>query len=165
MSTSRVLRRIALGGVVLALAAVAPSTAAAGRADTASTVATIATPAREGSPTSTVDRVADFYGAYIDALYDSGHGALTGSLRQHYLTAGLQHSLARWENAHHEDGVLRAKGVPTAWQVVYNDSGMGHCWTRLTLTWQDSGSRVHHTHLMIQSDLATRLVSGIQLDG
>jgi hypothetical protein len=116
---------------------------------------------RSGSPQSTVDRVADFYGAYIDVLYDSGHSPLADSLRRHYLTAGLRHSLARWEAAHHKDGILRAKGVPTAWKVVYNDSGMGHCWTRATLTWQD-GNRTRHTHLMIQSDLATRLISGIR---
>ncbi|WP_328500526.1 hypothetical protein OG828_07275 [Streptomyces sp. NBC_00457] len=61
--------------------------------------------------------------------------------------------------------MLRAKGVPTAWQVVYNDSGMGHCWTRVTLTWQDPGNRSHRSHLMIQSDLATGRISGIRLDG
>nr|WSY50442.1 hypothetical protein OG999_10100 [Streptomyces sp. NBC_00886] len=62
------------------------------------------------------------------------------------------------------DGVLRGKSVPTGWKVVYNDSGMGHCWTRATLTWQDSAHKVHHTHLMIQSDLATRLISDIRTD-
>ncbi|AZQ40899.1 hypothetical protein EJ357_43700 [Streptomyces cyaneochromogenes] len=141
-----------------------PAAASGGvRADTPATVTSLAgTPARSGSPTSTVDRVADFYGAYIDVLFDSGRGRLANSLRGHYLTEQLRSSLARWEAAHHRDGVLRAKGVPIAWKVVYNDSGMGHCWTRVTLTWQDTGNQVHRTHLMVQSDLATRLISGIK---
>ncbi|QIB49340.1 hypothetical protein G3H79_34780 [Streptomyces aureoverticillatus] len=120
--------------------------------------------ARGGSPQSTVDRVADFYGAYIDVLFDSGRGRLSHALRNHYLTPGLSHSLARWEAAHHKDGVLRAKEVPTAWKVVYNDSGMGHCWSRVTLTWKVSENQVRHTHLMVQSDIATRLISGLKMD-
>ncbi|MBJ3810678.1 hypothetical protein JGB26_26875 [Streptomyces flavofungini] len=128
------------------------------------TDAPAAVPARSGAPTSTVDRVADFYGAYIDVLFDTGKGRLAHALRSHYLTAGLRQSLVRWESAHHKDGVLRVKSVPTAWKVVYNDSAMGHCWTRVTLTWQDSGNHVHHTRLLVQSDLATRLISGIKAD-
>ncbi|KAB1139876.1 hypothetical protein F7R91_38245 [Streptomyces luteolifulvus] len=117
---------------------------------------------REGSPQSAVDRVADFYGAYIDVLYDSGRGQLANSLRGHFLTSGLRHNLVRWEAVHHKDGVLRGKGVPIAWKVVYNDSGMGHCRSRVALTWQDSADRVRRTHLLIQSDLATRLISDIR---
>lgn len=167
MATSRTFRRVALVGAAVAIGASVPAAASGGvRADTPATVTTVTTvtsaPARSGSPTSTVDRVADFYGAYIDVLFDSGRGRLANSLRGHYLTEQLRSSLARWEAAHHRDGVLRAKGVPLAWKVVYNDSGMGHCWTRVTLTWQDSGNRVHHTQLMVQSDLATRLISGIK---
>ncbi|PWI20286.1 hypothetical protein DI272_03240 [Streptomyces sp. Act143] len=110
-----------------------------------------------------MDRVADFYGAYIDVLYDSGRGRLADSLREHYLTPRLRADLARWEKTHHKDGVLRAKGVPAAWKVVYNDSGMGHCWSRVTLTWEDSGNRVHHMRLLVRSDLETQLISGIQI--
>ncbi|WP_405531021.1 hypothetical protein OG426_53745 [Streptomyces canus] len=115
-------------------------------------------------PASSVDRVADFYGAYVDVLHDSGRGRLSGALRAHYLTAGLQRSLTRWEAAHHRDGVLRAKGVPVQWSVVHNDSGMGHCWSRVMLTWQDSAHLTHRTHLMVQSDLATGLISAIKTD-
>ncbi|MDF3148795.1 MULTISPECIES: hypothetical protein [unclassified Streptomyces] len=161
MATSRTFRRAALVGAVAALGASVPTAASGGvREDTPATVTTA--PARSGSPTSTVDRVADFYAAYIDVLFDSGRGRLADSLRGHYLTEQLRSSLARWEADHHRDGVLRAKGVPIAWKVVYNDSGMGHCWTRVTLTWQDAGNRVHRTQLMVQSDLATRLISGIK---
>ena len=166
MMTPRALRRVALGGMLLAVAASAPAAATGIRTTAGPTAAaTTAPPARRGSPDSAVDRVADFYGAYIDVLYDSGRGRLADALRTHYLTAGLRADLAHWETAHHKDGVLRAKGVPIAWEVVYNDSGTGHCWTRLTLTWQDSAGRVRRTHLMIQSDLESQLISGIRVDG
>ncbi|MDC0765368.1 hypothetical protein [Streptomyces sp. HD] len=162
MAASRGFRGTAVVGAVVALGSSVPAVASDVRADRPATVTTVTAPARGGSPASTVDRVADFYGAYIDVLYDSGRNRLADSLRGHYLTPKLRSALARWETAHHKDGVLRAKGVPVSWQVVYNDSGMGHCWTRVTLTWQDSGSRVHRTHLMVQSDLATQLISGIR---
>ena len=161
MMTPRALRRVALGGVLLTLAASAPASATGIRTGAGPSTAA---PARKGSPRSAVDRVADFYGAYIDVLYDSGRGRLADALRAHYLTKPLRTDLARWESAHHKDGVLRAKGVPIAWEVVYNDSGMGHCWTRVTLTWQDSAGPVRHTHLMVQSDLETQLISGIRVD-
>lgn len=159
MSTNRTFRHIAAGTVVLGLGLLTTVTLSGDTADASSTAAA---PGRSGSPTSAVDRVADFYGTYVDVLHDSGHGQLSGALRSHYLTPGLQRSLARWEAAHHQDGVLRAKGVPDQWSVVHNDSGMGHCWSRVTLTVQDSGHRAHRTHLMVQSDLATGLISGIK---
>ncbi|MEU5893696.1 hypothetical protein ABZ835_43830 [Streptomyces sp. NPDC047461] len=165
MASSRTFRRVALSSTLLALGAALPTSTTGVRTDTESTVATettVAAPARAGRPTSAVDRVADFYGAYIDVLHDSGRSRLADSLRAHYLTPGLRRDLARWEAEHSMDGVLRDKGVPIAWEVVYNDSGMGHCWTRATLTWQDTASRTHRTRLMIQSDLATLLISGIR---
>lgn len=165
MRTPRAPRRVAPGGVQSAFAASAPAAATGIRTAAGPTTAATTAPARRGSPHSAVDRVADFYGAYVDALYDSGRGGLADALRTHCLTAGLRADLAQWETAHHKDGVLRAKGVPIAWEVVYNDSGMGHCWTRVTLTWQDSADRVRRTHLMVQSDLESQLVSGIRVDG
>ncbi|WP_409054974.1 hypothetical protein [Streptomyces sp. SYP-A7185] len=162
MATSRKVRRLALCASVLTLGLTLPTTANGSPADTTSTATAITPSGRSGDPQSAVDHVADFYGTYIDALYDSGRGRLTDALRRHYLTADARHSLARWEAAHHKDGVLRANGVPARWTVVYNDSGMGHCWTRVTLTWKDPGHDTRHTHLMVQSDLATRLISGIR---
>ncbi|QDQ16077.1 hypothetical protein FH965_01865 [Streptomyces spectabilis] len=150
---------LATGALVTAASGAAHTPSSSGRTDAPAPV-----PSRSGTPTSTVDRVADFYGAYIDVLHDTGDGRLALALRGHYLTAGLRHSLARWESTHHKDGVLRAKGVPTAWKAVHNDSGMGHCWSRVTLTWKDSGNRVHRTPLMVQSDLTTRLISAIEAD-
>ncbi|GAA2348426.1 hypothetical protein OKJ48_20975 [Streptomyces kunmingensis] len=118
---------------------------------------------RGGSPVSSVDRVADFYGSYIDVRYDSGPDPLNTSLRAHYLTHDLQHTLSRWEAVHHKDGVLRGNVTPVEWRVVYHDSGMGHCWSTVTLTWKSRGHHhTHHTRLMVQSDLATRLISDIR---
>ncbi|MER5446427.1 hypothetical protein ABT065_12400 [Streptomyces sp. NPDC002764] len=161
MATPRNFRHIALGAMVLPLAMLAPTS---GRTATETAAADTAVQGRDGNPASTVDHVADFYGAYTDVLHDVGHGRLSDALRGHYLTPELRRALARWEAAHHRDGVLRAKGVPTQWRVEYNDSGMGHCWTRVTLTWNDPGKHKRTSHVMIQSDLATRLISGIRAD-
>ncbi|MEX1659307.1 MULTISPECIES: hypothetical protein [Streptomyces] len=154
MTTSRTFRHIKPG-----------ATLPPPRAHTSATATLAAgTAPRAGNPLSAVDHVADFYGAYTDALTDRGRGQLVDALRRHYLTPELHRSLARWEATHHRDGVLRAAGTPTAWQVDYNDSGTGHCWSRVTLTWEDTGNQPHHTHLVVQSDLETRRVSGIRED-
>ncbi|MDX3384726.1 hypothetical protein PV682_25125 [Streptomyces niveiscabiei] len=115
---------------------------------------------RTGSPESTVDRVADFYGAYIDAVYDGTDG-LGRELRAHYLTEELRRRLADWEETNHADGVLRAQNVPLQWEVRYSDSGAGHAFTVVTLTW-GGGTDPERTRLAIQSDLATRLISDIK---
>ncbi|WP_416969513.1 hypothetical protein [Streptomyces sp. 4F14] len=115
---------------------------------------------RSGSPESTVDRVADFYGAYIDAVYD-GTDDLGAALRAHYLTQELRGRLAQWEETNHADGVLRAQNVPLQWEVRYSDSGAGHAFTVVTLTW-DSGTNPERTTLAVQSDLSTRLISDIK---
>ncbi|WP_031077532.1 hypothetical protein [Streptomyces sp. NRRL WC-3742] len=118
-------------------------------------------PAREGSPDSAVDRVADFYGAYIDAVSD-GTDDLGGELRAHYLTEDLRQRLAAWEEANHADGVLRAQNVPARWEVRYHDSGAGHLFTTVTLTW-GAGADAGRTTLAVQSDLATKLISDIEV--
>ncbi|WP_236047976.1 hypothetical protein [Streptacidiphilus fuscans] len=117
-------------------------------------------PVREGSPDSAVDRVADFYGAYIDAVSD-GTDNLSHELRSHYLTHDFQHRLTVWEEANHADGVLRAQDVPTHWEVRYHDSGAGHLFTTVTLTW-GTGPHAAHTRLAVQSDLSTKLISDIE---
>ncbi|MFD5467833.1 hypothetical protein ACFWIQ_34230 [Kitasatospora sp. NPDC127059] len=115
---------------------------------------------RAGSPDSALDRVADFYGAYIDAVSD-GTDDLSERLRAHYLTEDFRRRLAAWEEANHADGVLRAQDVPTAWEVRYHDSGAGHLFTTVTLTW-GTGPDAGRTRLAVQSDLGTELVSGIE---
>ncbi|MEV4502104.1 hypothetical protein [Streptomyces klenkii] len=115
---------------------------------------------RSGGPDSAVDRVADFYGAYIDAV-DDGTDDLGQELRAHYLTEDLRQRLAAWEEANHADGVLRAQDVPTHWEVRYHDSGAGHLFTTVTLTW-GTGPDAGHTQLAVQSDLSTKLISDIE---
>ncbi|MEC3956500.1 hypothetical protein VMT65_25930 [Nocardia sp. CDC153] len=115
---------------------------------------------REGSPDSAVDRVADFYAAYIDAVGD-GTDDLGDELRAHYLTEDLRQRLAAWEEANHADGVLRAQDVPTHWETRYHDSGAGHLFSTVTLTW-GTGPDAGHTRLAVQSDLSTKLISDIE---
>ncbi|QIS14126.1 hypothetical protein [Nocardia arthritidis] len=115
---------------------------------------------RAGSPDSAVDRVADFYAAYIDAV-DDGTDDLGNELRAHYLTEDLRQRLAAWEEANHADGVLRAQDVPTRWEANYHDSGAGHLFTTVTLTW-GTGPDAGHTRLAVQSDLSTKLISDIE---
>lgn len=157
MSTSRMRRGVTTGAAVLLVALLAPAAAAGGTG-----AAPAAHPVRSGSTLSAVDRVADFYGVYIDVLHDSGHGRLSASLRQHYLTASFRRALVRWEAVHHQDGMLRTKDVPVQWSVSYNGSGAGHCWNLVTLTWTNPGGPVRHTHLLVQSDLASKLISGVK---
>ncbi|UJB44503.1 hypothetical protein [Streptomyces sp. A1-5] len=116
--------------------------------------------ARSGSPDSAVDRVADFYGAYIDAVSD-GTDDLSTELRAHYLTEDFQQRLAAWEEANHADGVLRTQDVPTRWEVRYHDSGGGYLFTTVALTW-GTGPDAGHTRLAVQSHLSTKLISDIE---
>lgn len=123
-------------------------------------IATQDTTTRRGSPDSAVDRVADFYGAYVDAVFD-GTDDLPEGLRSHYLTEDLRQRLAAWEEANHADGVLRAQDVPTHWEVRHHDHGAGHLFTTVTLTW-GTGPDAGHTRLAVRSDLSTKLISDIE---
>ncbi|WP_372348322.1 hypothetical protein [Streptomyces sp. KL116D] len=115
---------------------------------------------RGGSPASTVDRVADFYGAYIDAV-DDGTDRLPDQLRAHYLTRDLRRRLAGWEQTNHTDGVLRAQDVPRHWEVRHQGASAGHVFSIVTLTW---GSTQHptYTRIAVRSDLRTKLISDIR---
>lgn len=121
-------------------------------------------PARGGANGPAYDRVADFYGAYIDAVTDQGAGPLGPQLRSFYLTRDLRTRLAGWERREHADGVLRAQDVPRAWKVTAGDSGAGHTWSTVRLTW---GSARHpaYTYLAVQSDLSTKRISDIRQKG
>jgi hypothetical protein len=137
---------------------------AAGASVPAMASSTAPPPARSGSNGPAYDRVADFYGAYIDAVTDGGSGHLDQQLRAFYLTKNLRTRLAAWESRQHADGVLRAQDVPRAWKVTPEDRGMGHTWATVRLTW---GSAKHptYTYLEVQSDLATRKISDIKAKG
>lgn len=134
---------------------------AAGASVPAMASSTAPLPPRSGSNGPAYDRVADFYGAYIDAVTDEGGGRLAQQLRAFYLTKALQTRLVKWEAREHADGVLRAQNVPLAWKVTPEDSGMGHTWSTVRLTW---GSAQHptYTYLEVQSDLATKKISDIK---
>ncbi|MDT3397125.1 hypothetical protein RKE29_10785 [Streptomyces sp. B1866] len=167
MSRAHSARRTATtAAALLTMAVAAPAAGAtvgapgrpAGRDDAPSGV-------RGGSTGSAADRVADFFGAYLDALHDSGRGRLAQDLRRHYLTAGFRHRLVVWERDHGGvDGVLRTRQVPTSWEVAYEDSAMGRVWTRVRLSSGEPGHPVH-TYLSVRSDLATRLISDIRPAG
>ncbi|MGW1714445.1 hypothetical protein [Streptomyces sp. NPDC002156] len=80
-----------------------------------------------GTTGQVVTRVADFYGAYVDAKgdYTDPDAALATALRKHYLTPDFAKRLAAWEKKNGVDGVLRAQNVPVRWTVADNGS-MGH---------------------------------------
>ncbi|MFF1337528.1 hypothetical protein ACFVYT_06345 [Streptomyces sp. NPDC058290] len=141
----------------LALAATA-ATAALTLAFVTSASATgaAAAPSVSGSPEGAFSRIATFYGAYIDAVYDND-GTRAKQLRAAYLSAPLQRELAKWEETNHADGVLRAQNVPLEWKVTYVDSGMGKTNATVTLTWSGTDT----TRLHVQADLKTRKILSI----
>ncbi|MFJ3819214.1 hypothetical protein [Streptomyces sp. NPDC090056] len=77
---------------------------------------------RTGDP---VTRVADFYGAYVDAKGDpkGPDAALAGALRAHYLAPAFAKRLKAWEKKNKVDGVLRAQNVPVDWTVSESRNG------------------------------------------
>ncbi|MFF3204486.1 hypothetical protein [Streptomyces sp. NPDC002962] len=87
-----------------------------------------------GKPSDNITRIADFYGAYTDAVTDEGGGKLADELRKHYLTPAFQKELAAWEDKNHADGVLRAQNVPLAWKVTDNGTA-NYTEAVVTLTW------------------------------
>ncbi|MFD4543285.1 hypothetical protein [Streptomyces bauhiniae] len=101
-------------------------------------------PASAGTPRSVsgktsdnITRIANFYGAYIDAVLDEDRGDLGEALRDHYLSARFQKELANWEEKNQADGVLRAQNVPLAWKVTDNGT-TDHTEAVITLTWGTS---------------------------
>lgn len=118
-------------------------------------------PVREGSPSSAVDEVADFYAAYIDAHTGEPDTTLFDALRSHYLTQDFRQRLAEWEQENGEDGVFRSQNTPVAWQVTYDNSGAGHVFTQVRLAWGDEQNPTY-TYLSVQSDSDTKLISDIQ---
>ncbi|MFH8404266.1 hypothetical protein ACH4FX_05745 [Streptomyces sp. NPDC018019] len=164
MSGNRTVRRAALAAALSALAVTAPAGASATAAPAPAPAGDRAdVPARSGSTESAVDRVADFYGGYLDAVHDEGRGALAEALRTHYLTPELRARLADWERREHADGVTRAQDAPRAWRVTYNDSAMGRAWTRVRLTF-GSAAQPRYTHLLVTSDLNTLRITDIRPD-
>ncbi|MFI6059581.1 hypothetical protein [Streptomyces sp. NPDC051286] len=147
--------RTLLVTALLAAASVVPAAAAAPQAPAPATQlrSTHVTPAHQ--------QVAHFYGAYIDAVTAGGGGRLATALRSFYLTPGLRSQLRTWEARNHADGVLRAQNTPLALKVTAGDSGAGHTWSKVRLTWS-GGKHPRYTYLTVQSDLQTGKISGIR---
>ncbi|MDK9500292.1 hypothetical protein QEZ40_005923 [Streptomyces katrae] len=141
--------------IALAAAAGAAALSLAVAAGTSATAA--APPSVSGSPEGAFTRIADFYGSYIDAVYD-GDGATADRLRAFYLSEPLRRELRQWEDANHADGVLRAQNVPLKWKVTSVDSGMGKTNAAVTLTWSSNTTTTVH----VQADLATRKITAIR---
>ncbi|MET9494089.1 hypothetical protein [Streptomyces sp. NPDC006552] len=153
-------RFIAAGGVaaLLALGAVSPALAGTGGSRTHTVAA--ASAAAKGDPRSTTDRVANFYGAYIDAMWDNedaGAAADAKALRGFYLSAAARKKVADYEAREHANGILFAQNVPVKWSVAYDGSGGGHSMTLVTLTWND-GAGADTSTIKVESDLATRKI-------
>ncbi|MEU9989133.1 hypothetical protein AB0E10_20520 [Streptomyces sp. NPDC048045] len=145
----------------LTLAAVTP--ALAGTAASHTTRATAAVSA-QGDPRNVTQHVADFYGAYIDAVWaneDPSAGASAKALRAFYLTAAAQKKVAAFEKKNHADGILFAQNVPVKWKVAYTGSGAGHATSRVTLTWSD-GPDAQVTRIDVQSDLKTLKITDLK---
>ncbi|MBD9701283.1 hypothetical protein [Streptomyces caniscabiei] len=164
--------RAAAAGLVLAVGlgvsaqgpAQASVQAVAKAPTTASTTAVAAPKSVTGTPGNVVTRVADFYGAYIDAKgdYADPDAALAKALRKHYLTPDFAKRLAAWEKKNGADGVLRAQNIPARWTVTDNGS-MGHAHeVTVTLTF-GSGKTMKKSKLYVLverydhvSDIATK---------
>jgi hypothetical protein len=103
-----------------------------------------------GTSGQAVTRVADFYGAYVDAKgdYTDPDVTLATALRKHYLTPDFAKRLAAWEKKNGADGVLRAQNVPARWTVTDNGTvGNGHEFI-VTLTF-GSGETTQKTKLFV----------------
>ncbi|MFF2503341.1 hypothetical protein ACFVTY_08200 [Streptomyces sp. NPDC058067] len=146
----------------LSLTAVTP--ALAGPSTSAHTAAVSSAPApSQGDPRSTTNRVADFYGAYIDSVWDNEDPAASANakaLRSFYLSAAAKKKVAAFEAKEHADGILFAQNVPVKWKVTYTGSGAGHATSLVTLTWSD-GKNPEVTKIKVQSDLRTRKITDL----
>ncbi|MFD6290120.1 hypothetical protein [Streptomyces sp. NPDC060205] len=132
-------RRAALiAGLVAATALPLAITASAEATSVGPTAGTAAFRSVSGQPSNSVSRIADFYGAYIDAQSGPGEGGnLVTELRKYYVDADYLTQIEAWEDANHADGVLRAQNVPAKWTVTDNGKA-DHSEAVVTLTWGDT---------------------------
>jgi len=152
----RTIGRALLAAALLTATAAVPATAAA--APGARTAPAAAMRGTAGTPA--YQRVAHFYGAYIDAVSAQDGARLATSLRSSYLTDHLRTELAAWEKRNHADGVLRAQNTPLAFRVTPRDSSTGHTWSAVRLTWSE-GKHPTYSYLTVRSDLTTGRLSAI----
>ncbi|MEU6406575.1 hypothetical protein [Streptomyces sp. NPDC046985] len=178
---NRRLTAAALTAAALALVAVTPALAgtaaahttagtaaahtAADGARTARTAArAAAAPVAQGDARDVTQRVADFYGAYIDTVWDGEDPAAAGNLeglKSFYLSAAARGKVAAYEAREHADGVLFAQNVPVKWQVAFTGTGAGHATSRVTLIWGDRRDATV-TRIDVESDLRTRKITDLR---
>ncbi|MFF3942761.1 hypothetical protein [Streptomyces phaeofaciens] len=126
-------RRTALiAGLVAAVALPLGLTASAQATTGGTTAAAVAQRTISGTSSDNVTRVADFYGAYVDAQLDADNGKLATELRTFYVRPDYLREVVKWENRNHADGILRAQNVPMKWTV--KSTGTAGRVT-VTLTW------------------------------
>ncbi|WP_329274271.1 hypothetical protein [Streptomyces sp. NBC_01451] len=115
-----------------------------------------------GTSGQVVTRVADFYGAYVDAKgdYTDPDATLATALRKHYLTPAFAKRLAAWEKKNGADGVLRAQNVPVRWTVTDNGS-MGHSHEVVVTLTFGSGETLQKTKLFVLVERYNH-ISGIE---
>ncbi|WP_037852352.1 hypothetical protein [Streptomyces sp. NRRL S-340] len=160
IAASALTAALSLAAVTPALAGTAashPAPAAPGTARPASGPPT----AVQGDPRSVTQRVADFYGAYIDTVWDGSDPAAARALKAFYLSADARRKVAAYEAREHADGILFAQNVPVKWKVAYAGSGGGHATSRVTLTWSD-GRNAQVTKIDVRSDLRTRKITDLK---
>ncbi|MEU1529903.1 hypothetical protein [Streptomyces fagopyri] len=147
----RVRRTALIAGLVAAVTLPLGLTASAqASAPAPAKASAVALPSVSGTSGQVVTRVADFYGAYIDAKgdYEDPDASLATVLRKHYLTPDFAQRLAAWEDENGADGVLRAQNVPARWKVTDNGAvGNGHE-VIVTLTF-GSGGTTQKTKLFV----------------
>ncbi|MFI7360169.1 hypothetical protein ACIBTP_40400 [Streptomyces avidinii] len=142
--------------LTLALVPSASADGSTGQQAPAAAPAAAPAPSVSGSPEGAFTRIADFYGSYIDAVYD-GDGPTADRLRAFYLSEPLRAELRTWEETNHADGVLRAQNVPLRWKVTSTGSGTGRTSATVTLTWGSDTTEIH-----VQADLASRKIVSIR---
>ncbi|MFM9596180.1 hypothetical protein ACKI1J_43225 [Streptomyces scabiei] len=146
-------------GLVLALG-LGASTQAAAQTVSSSTPASVAAPAKPAATPRSITgfhgdgitRVADFFGAYVDAKDDSPgpDTALAKALRKHYLTPAFAKRLTAWEKKNKMDGVLRAQNVPVQWTVSESRNGRD---IAVTLTFGGGESPTKTTRFVVKQSL------------
>ena len=136
---------LGLGATVQASAGTPRSVQATAKAASAAAPKSVS-----GTTGQVVTRVADFYGAYIDAKgdYTDPDAALATALRKHYLTPDFAKRLAAWEKKNAVDGVLRAQNVPARWTVTDNGSS-GHSHEVIVTLTFGSGETTQKTKLFV----------------
>ncbi|MFF2011222.1 hypothetical protein ACFVWY_19415 [Streptomyces sp. NPDC058195] len=156
----RPVARTLLAAALLTAAAAVPAVAAGPSAQRAPQETVAAAPARAELGSSARQQVAHFYGAYIDARSAEDGEKLATGLRAFYLTARFRSQVDAWERRSHADGVLRAQNAPLGFRVTPGDSGAGHTWSTVRLTWS-AGKQPAYTYLTVRSDLRNGKISDI----